>query len=142
MAVGLGSDGNGSNDVIDILKETYLATILHPWLEEQRPTQTCLAMATREGARALGLDDQIGSLEVGKKADMIIVNVDKARITPVHEPHYTLALTARGDDIATTIVDGQVLMENGVFSTVDAKEVLAQARARAERIFGAPVPAP
>ena len=140
LAVGLGSDGNGSNDIIDILKETYLATILHKWREEQQPTRICLAMATREGARALGLESQIGSLIVGKKADMILVDVDSARTAPVHEPHYSLALTSRGDDVTTTIVDGQVLMKDGQFLTLDADEILAQARERAERIFGVPSP--
>jgi 5-methylthioadenosine/S-adenosylhomocysteine deaminase len=138
LAVGLGSDGNGSNDVIDILKETYLATILHHWREEQQPTRTCLALATHEGARALGLADQIGSLEVGKKADMILVNVQNARTAPLHEPHDTLALTARGDDVTTTIVDGRILMEDGVFRSLDADEILTQAQERSGRIFGVP----
>jgi 5-methylthioadenosine/S-adenosylhomocysteine deaminase len=140
MAVGLGSDGNGSNDVIDILKDVYLATILHAWQEEQQPTRTCLAMATREGARALGLDDQIGRLVVGMKADMILVSVDKARTVPVHHPHDTLALTCHGSDVTTTIVDGKILMQDGQFLTFDAEEVLAQARERSARIFGAPSP--
>lgn len=140
MAVGLGSDGNGSNDVIDILKDVYLATILHPWEEEQHPTRTCLAMATREGARALGLDDQVGTLEVGMKADMILVSVDKARTVPVHNPHDTLALTCHGSDVTATIVDGEILMYEGQILTFDAVEVLAQARERSARIFGAPSP--
>ncbi len=140
LAVGLGSDGNGSNDVIDILKDVYLASILHRWTEAQHPTRTCLAMATREGARSLGLGDQIGSLEVGKKADMILVSPDSARSMPVHEPHDTLALTCHGDDVTTTIVDGRILMQDGRFLTLDAGEVLAQARERAARIFGVPSP--
>ena len=76
LAVGLGSDGNGSNDIVDILKDIYLTAILHPWTEEQRPAHTTLAMATREGARAIGLDAQIGSIEVGKLADLILVDLD------------------------------------------------------------------
>ncbi len=140
MAVGIGSDGNGSNDVVDILKEVYLASIVHHWTEEQLPTKTCLAMATREGARALGMEDQIGTLQVGMKADMILVSVDQARTVPVHDPHATLALTSHGSDVTTTIVDGQVLMQGGDFLTLDGEEVLAQARERSGRIFGVPSP--
>ncbi|MCU0522099.1 MAG: amidohydrolase [Anaerolineae bacterium] len=140
LAVGLGSDGNGSNDVIDILKDVYLASILHTWKEEQQPTRTCLAMATREGARALGLEQQIGTLQVGKKADMVLISPDNARATPVHEAHDTLALTCHGDDVTTTIVNGEIVMRNGQFLAFDAVEVLAQARERSARIFGVQSP--
>lgn len=94
MAVGLGSDGCGSNDVIDLLKESYLAAIMHLWTEEQRAAHTTLA----------------------------------------------LAYTARGDDVVTTIVDGNVLMEHRVVTTLDEAEILAQARERAARIFAPAYP--
>ena len=135
MAVGIGSDGNGSNDTIDILKDVYLTTILHPWTEKQQPAHTALAMATREGARALGLEKAIGTLEVGKQADIILVKPDQARMIPVHEPHYSLALTSNGSDVTATIVDGQVLMENKQILVLDEKEVLQEAAERAGRIF-------
>ncbi len=140
LAVGLGSDGCGSNDVIDILKEAYLAALLHPWREDQPAAYLSLALATREGARALGLQAETGSLEVGKKADLIVVATDAARTTPVNDPYYALAYTAHGDDVVTTIVDGQVLMESRVVKTLDEAEILAQARARARRLFAAPYP--
>jgi 5-methylthioadenosine/S-adenosylhomocysteine deaminase len=135
MAIGIGSDGNGSNDIVDILKDVYLATIIHPWLEEQKPAHTCLSMATREGARALGLDNQIGSVEIGKKADLIVINTNSARTTPIHDPHLGLALTVRGDDVITTIIDGKIVMNDGHFYTLDKDEVLNQAHQRANRIF-------
>jgi 5-methylthioadenosine/S-adenosylhomocysteine deaminase len=140
LAVGLGSDGCGSNDVVDILREAYLAAILHPWREDQPAAHASLAMATREGARALGLQGEIGTVEVGKQADLILVRLDAARTTPVNDPTYALAYTARGDDVTTTVVNGRVLMEERVVTTLDEAEVLAQARARATRIFGAPYP--
>jgi 5-methylthioadenosine/S-adenosylhomocysteine deaminase len=135
MAIGIGSDGNGSNDIVDILKDVYLATIIHPWKEEQKPAHTCLSMATREGARALGLDNQIGSVEIGKKADLIVINTNSARTTPIHDPHLGLALTVRGDDVITTIIDGKIVMNDGHFYTLDKDEVLDQAHQRANRIF-------
>jgi 5-methylthioadenosine/S-adenosylhomocysteine deaminase len=113
----------------------YLTTILHPWTEKQQPAHTALAMATREGARALGLEKAIGTLEIGKQADIILVKPDQARMIPVHEPHYALALTSNGSDVTTTIVDGQVLMENKQMLILNEKEVLREAAERAGRIF-------
>jgi 5-methylthioadenosine/S-adenosylhomocysteine deaminase len=136
MAVGLGSDGNGSEDTLDVFKSVYLASVLHPWTREDRPAHTVLAMATREGARALGLEAEIGSVEVGKKADLILVELGRQpRTTPLNNPFYALAFTARCDDVVTTIVDGKVLMEDRVVESLDEAEVLRQARARSERIF-------
>lgn len=136
MAVGLGSDGNGSEDTLDILKAVYLAAVLHPWQPQARPAHTALALATREGARALGLDHQIGSVEVGKKADLILVDLGHhPRTAPLNDPVYTLVFTGRGDDVVTTIVDGRVLMEDRVIKSLDEAEVLRQAQSRAERIF-------
>jgi 5-methylthioadenosine/S-adenosylhomocysteine deaminase len=135
MAVGIGSDGNGSNDTIDILKDVYLTTILHPWKEAQKPAHTALALATREGARALGMEQSIGTLEIGKQADVILVKPNQARMIPVHEPHYALALTSNGSDVTTTVVAGRVLMENKQITNMNEKEVLQEANERAGRIF-------
>lgn len=136
LAVGLGTDGNGSEDTLDILKAVYLASVLHPWAREHRPAHTALAMATREGARALGLEHEIGTVEVGKKADLILVDLGHhPRTTPLNNPFYTLAFTARGDDVVTTIVDGKILMEDGVIKSLDEAEVLCQAQIRSDRIF-------
>ena len=136
MAVGLGTDGNGSEDTLDIFKAVYLASVLHPWTREHRPAHTVLAMATREGARALGLEREIGTVEVGKKADLILVDLGHhPRTTPLNNPFYTLTFTARDTDVLTTIVDGQVIMEDRVIKSLDEEKVLRQAQMRAERIF-------
>ena len=135
--MGLGSDGNGSNDIVDALKDVYLTAIWHPWNEEQLPAHTSLAMATREGARAIGLEDEIGSIAVGKKADLILVKLDSPRTVPVHDPHYALAFTARGDDVRTTIVDGQILMEDREILAGDEQVILNEARRRSAEIFSA-----
>lgn len=137
MAVALGSDGNGSEDTLDVFKAIYLAAVLHPWTREQRPAHTALALATREGARALGLEGEIGTVEVGKKADLILVDLGRQpRTAPLNNPFYALVFTARCDDVVTTIVDGKVLMEDRVVESLDEAEVLRQVRARAARIFG------
>jgi 5-methylthioadenosine/S-adenosylhomocysteine deaminase len=135
MAIGIGSDGNGSNDVIDILKDIYLTVLLHPWEEKQQPVLTALSFASREGSRAIGLEKSIGTIEVGKQADIILVNPDQARTVPVHEPHYALALTCNGSDVTTTVVDGKVLMKDKKIISFDEKEVIQEANERAKRIF-------
>jgi len=137
MAVGLGTDGNGSEDTLDILKAVYLASVMHPWTRELRPAHTVLAMATREGARAVGLEDEIGTVEVGKKADLILLDLGHhPRTTPLNNPFYNLAFTARGDDVVTTIVDGKVLMEDRVITSLDEAEVLRQAQTCSDQILG------
>lgn len=138
VAVGLGTDGSGSNDAIDLWRDLYLAAVLHPWTEEQHSAHTVLGMATREGARALGLDDDIGTIEVGKKADLILVSPNSAHTLPVNDPIPSLVYTARGGDVVTTIVDGRILMRDRQVLTMDEAEVLGQAKRRASRIFGEP----
>jgi 5-methylthioadenosine/S-adenosylhomocysteine deaminase len=137
MAVGLGTDGNGSEDTLDIFKAVYLASVLHSWTKEDRPAHTVLAMATREGARALGLEGEIGTVEVGKKADLILVDLGRhPRTTPLNNPFYSLAFAARGDDVVTTIVDGKILMQDRVIRSLDEAQVLRKAQVRSDRIFG------
>jgi 5-methylthioadenosine/S-adenosylhomocysteine deaminase len=135
LSVGLGTDSTGSNDSLDVLKEAYLAAVVHPWPIGSKPARSCLAMATREGARALGLEDEIGTVEVGKKADLILLNVDHARMTPLHDLERALIYAGRGSDVEVVLVDGKVVLEDGVLTNVDEARVLHEARERAARIF-------
>jgi 5-methylthioadenosine/S-adenosylhomocysteine deaminase len=91
-------------------------------------------MATIEGARALGMADRIGSLEPGKRADLIVVSMASARQTPMYDPLSHLVYTTRGDDVRTTIVNGRVLMRDRKVLTLDEPAVLAEARAHAARV--------
>ncbi len=136
LAVGLGTDSTGSNDSLDVLKEAYLAAVIHDWPIGSRPSRTVLEMATREGARALGLDHEIGTVEVGKKADLIILNLESARLTPLHDLERALVYAGRASDVETVIVDGQIVLEGGRLTTVDESLVLREARARTARVFG------
>jgi 5-methylthioadenosine/S-adenosylhomocysteine deaminase len=85
---------------------------------------TVLKMATIQAARALGLDRFIGSLEVGKKADLIIIDTDKPHLTPMYSPVSHLVYAAMGSDVSTSIINGTVVMENGVLQTMDLKKVI------------------
>jgi len=96
-----------------------------------------LEMATLGGARALGLASQIGSLEPGKRADLIAVSMRAARQTPLYDPISHLVYTTRGDDVRTTIVNGRVLMRDRKVLTLDEDAVLAAARAWVPKVRAA-----
>jgi 5-methylthioadenosine/S-adenosylhomocysteine deaminase len=91
-------------------------------------------MATMGGARVLGLEGEIGSVEAGKRADLIVVGVNRARQTPLYDPISHLVYATRGDDVETTIVNGKVLMRGRRVATLDESSVLEEANRFARRI--------
>ena len=130
IPVGLGTDGAASNNDLDMFEAMRQAALLHKLQSgdpRALPAATVLAMATREGARALGLERTIGSLEPGKRADLIAVSMGAARQTPMYDPVSHLVYTTRGDDVQTTIVNGKVLMRDRRVLTLDEPAVLAEA---------------
>jgi len=141
VIVGLGTDGPGSNDLTDIFREAYLVAVQQPWPEEVAPSQEALAMATLGGARALRVEDRIGTIEPGKQADLILMNLDTPCLTPGNDWPKTLVYAGSGSDVETVIVAGQVLMERGEFLILDEERILAENRARARRLFGTDAPA-
>jgi 5-methylthioadenosine/S-adenosylhomocysteine deaminase len=140
VAIGLGTDGAASNNDLDMFEAMRMASLLHK-LQTGDPrvvsAREALEMATIRGARALGLDRQIGSLEPGKRADLIAVTVDGARQTPLYDPLSHLVYVARGDDVVTTIVQGRTLMRNRKVLTLNAPAVLSDARAWADKVRAA-----
>src|SRR3970282_1626690 len=99
--------------------------------------RTALEMATMGGARALGMGDRIGSLEPGKRADLIVVSMNSARQTPMYDPISHLVYTTHGDDVRTTIVHGKVLMKDRKVLTLNEASVLSDARGWAEKVRAA-----
>jgi 5-methylthioadenosine/S-adenosylhomocysteine deaminase len=99
------------------------------------PARDAVWMATREGARALGLESEIGSIEPGKRADIIVVNLDRPHLAPGADPYSTLVYAARGTDVRHTVVDGAVLVRDGRPVRVDPAEVTAAARAEAAALL-------
>ncbi len=141
---GLGTDGAASNNDLDMFEAMKLTALLHKLVEKDpraMPAETVLELATIGGARALGLADSVGSLEVGKKADVIVVSMGSARQTPVYNPVSHLVYATHGDDVQTTIVNGRVLMQNRRVLTLDERTVLAEARALAAKVKAAVEPA-
>ncbi len=140
VAVSLGTDGAASNNDLDMFGAVFLAPLLQKHVRidpTALPAVEAFAMATIGGARALGLERQIGSLEVGKRADLVVVSGDIPSLVPRYDPYSHLTYAARGDAVRTTIVDGQVLFRDGVFSTLDREAILRTARALRERIESA-----
>ena len=137
ITVGLGTDGCASNNDHDMFGEMGTAAKVHK-LIAMDPTvmdaKTVLKMATIDGARVLGMDRSIGSIETGKLADIIIVGMNKPRLTPLHNPYSQVVYAATGDDVDTTIVHGKILMRRRKLTTIPLEEVMDEINRLARRI--------
>jgi 5-methylthioadenosine/S-adenosylhomocysteine deaminase len=135
LAVGLGTDSAASNDTLDLWKEMHLTALWHSWPEGAPAARRCLEMATRDGARALGMSEQIGTVEAGKRADLILVDLEQPQMAPLNSVERALVYAGLRSKIDLVLVDGEVVLEDGALLTVDEQEVLAQARGRARRLL-------
>jgi 5-methylthioadenosine/S-adenosylhomocysteine deaminase len=136
-ALGLGTDGAASNNDLDMFEAMRQASFLAKHASHDPtaiPARTALDLATIGGARALGMERLIGSLEAGKRADLIAVSVGAARQTPLYDAVSHLVYTTRGDDVRTTIVNGKVLMEDRQMRTLDRAAVIADANRLAAKV--------
>jgi 5-methylthioadenosine/S-adenosylhomocysteine deaminase len=137
ITVSLGADGAACNNRLDMFEEMRLAAVLQA-IRRQPGVLTArdvLWMATAAGARTLGLEHEIGSLETGKKADLIVVDRDRPHLAPGPDPYSTLVYAARGSDVRTTIVDGEILVDDFTPVRVDRAGVAAAARTAAHDLF-------
>jgi 5-methylthioadenosine/S-adenosylhomocysteine deaminase len=140
VALGLGTDGAASNNDLDMFEAMREASFLAKHANRDPtavPAQTALDMATIGGARALGMDSAIGSLEPGKRADLITVSMAAARQTPIYDAVSHLVYVTRGDDVRTTIVNGKILMRDRQVKTLNAAKVIADANKLAEKVRAA-----
>jgi 5-methylthioadenosine/S-adenosylhomocysteine deaminase len=135
--VALGTDGCASNNNLDLFAEMDTAAKLHK-VSKLDPTvmdaQTLLRMATVDGARALGLEHSIGSLQAGKRADLIVIDTKKPHLIPLYNPYSHLVYAACGHDVKHSIIDGNVVMENRELLTLDIEDILAQANEKANKV--------
>jgi 5-methylthioadenosine/S-adenosylhomocysteine deaminase len=137
ITVGLGTDGAASNNDLDMFEAMRQAALLHKVSTGDPraiPAPAALSMATIEGARALGLADKVGSLEVGKRADMILVSTDRPRQTPMYDPVSHLVYATHGDDVQSVIINGRVVMRDRQVLTLDERQVLKDAHMMAESV--------
>ncbi|MEJ2097353.1 MAG: amidohydrolase [Deltaproteobacteria bacterium] len=127
VCVGLGTDGCASNNNLDLFSEMDTAAKLHK-VNRLDPTvmdaRTVTAMATIGGARALGLDDITGSLEKGKQADLIVVDLNKPHLTPMYAPVSHLVYAVKADDVTTSIINGRIVMRDRELVSIDRDAVL------------------
>jgi 5-methylthioadenosine/S-adenosylhomocysteine deaminase len=137
VTVGLGTDGCASNNNLDLFQEMDTAAKLHKVHRLDptvMPAPTVLEMATLGGARVLGMEEEIGSLQVGKKADVIILDLNKPHLQPVYNIVSHLVYSATGADVRDVIIDGKVIMENRRLLTLDEEEILRKAKEWGEKI--------
>lgn len=137
MAVGIGTDGSASNNDVDMFGEMGTAARIHK-VATMDPTAmdaaTTLHAATMGGARALGAERMIGSLEPGKKADCIVLDLDQPHLTPVYSPVSHLVYAARGSDVTDSVIGGRLVMEERRLLTLDEPAILARMREMAAGI--------
>jgi 5-methylthioadenosine/S-adenosylhomocysteine deaminase len=140
VRVGLGTDGAASNNDLDMWEEMRLAAFLQK-VDRMDPTvlsaSTVLTMATRGGAEAIGLNDKVGALAVGMRADLIQVSFDDVHFVPTYDVISHLVYVADEQDVASTVVDGKILMKDGEILTIDTARVKREANALAARIKAA-----
>lgn len=125
--VGLGTDGPASNNTLDMFETMKVAALLQKLVYSDPrvlSAREVLRMATIDGAEALGLEEKIGSLEVGKKADIVLVDISRPHLKPLHNVYASIVYSARGSDVDTVIVDGKIVMMNGRVKTLDEQAVI------------------
>ena len=139
ISVSLGADGAACNNRLDMFTEMRTAALLQKALlgPEVLPAHRMMRMATIDGARAMGLDAEIGSLEVGKRADVAVVRLDRLHATPVRDVVSALVYSAEGGDVDTVIIDGELVMRDRKLLTVDERDTIESARLEAEKLVSA-----
>jgi 5-methylthioadenosine/S-adenosylhomocysteine deaminase len=138
VCVGLGTDGCASNNDMDMIREMDTAAKIHK-VAAADPTvmsaATVCRMATIEGGRVLGLEKITGSIEEGKKADLILIDMNQPHLTPVYNAYSQLVYAARGADVKTSIINGRIVMKNRKLLTLDAQKVMKNVRSVAALIM-------
>ncbi|MDX6328938.1 MAG: 5-methylthioadenosine/S-adenosylhomocysteine deaminase [Streptomycetaceae bacterium] len=126
VTVGLGTDGAVSSNTLDLLGAVRAAALIHKASGDPTAVsaEQAVRMATIESARALGLGDRLGSIEPGKRADLVVLDLGRPHLTPRHDPWSMLAYSASSADVRDTIVDGRVLMRDRALLTLDENAVL------------------
>jgi cytosine/adenosine deaminase-related metal-dependent hydrolase len=127
--VALGCD-SAPMDLVSELHEASSAARLRAQTREVMPPETVLEMATLNGAKAMGIDAEVGAIEAGKRADFIIINMDAPHLTPVWNPAATVVRSAVGSDVDTVVIDGQIVMQGREVLTLDEGAIVEDVRRR------------
>jgi len=135
--IALGTDGPGSNNNLDLFEEMRSASLMSKLVTgdpEAMKAAEVVRMATIDGAKVLGLDERIGTLEVGKQADLIVIDFRRPHLAPVYDPISHLVYSARGSDVRHVIVNGKVIVQDSHITTIDINGLLGQVNKTANRI--------
>ena len=137
ISVSLGADGAPCNNRLDMFTEMRTAALIQKALHgaEVLPALAVLRMATIDGARALGLDQEIGTIEVGKRADLTLLNLEALHTTPHPDPVSTIVYAAEASNVETVIIDGRVVMRAARLTTMDEGAVILEANEQSERLI-------
>lgn len=138
LTVGLGTDGCASNNNLDLFQEMDTAAKIGKVFTHDpvnMDAETVLKMATSWGGKILGLEREIGSIEVGKKADIIVVDIQSPHLVPLYNPTSTIVYSANGADVKDVIVNGQILMKDRNFRTLDPEEIIERVTAISREIM-------
>ncbi|MFW9905097.1 MAG: amidohydrolase, partial [Candidatus Thorarchaeota archaeon] len=138
VVVGIGTDGCGSNNNLDMIEEMRTTAFLHKQNKREStilPAQQIIRMATILGAKSLGLENEIGSLEVGKKADIIMLDFKKPHLTPFHNCPSHIVYSAFGSDVDTVIIDGNIVMKNRQITKLNEEKILKKAQEAFEELL-------
>ena len=136
IPVSLGADGAACNNRLDMFTEMRTAALLQKLAHgpEVLPATRVLRMATIDGARALGLENEIGSIEVGKRADVIVIDLDRIHSSPARDVVSTLVYSAGASDVRTAIIDGRLVMRDGELTTLNELSVIQDANREADAL--------
>ena len=139
ISVSLGADGAACNNRLDMFTEMRTAALLQKALHgpEVLPANRVLRMATIDGARAMSLDAEVGSLEIGKRADLSVVRLDRLHATPVKDVVSALVYSAETDDVDTVLIDGELVMRDRKLLTIDERDTIESARVQAGNLISA-----
>lgn len=138
--VGIGCDGAPCNNMLDLFQEMRLAAMIHKGSTRDPKVvsaEEALEMATIHGAKALGLDGKggIGSLEVGKKADFVGIPLKRAHQVPNYDPVATVVYATNAGDVSLVVIDGRVVVENGILQTMDEDQVMKEGIAAGKAVI-------
>jgi 5-methylthioadenosine/S-adenosylhomocysteine deaminase len=137
LSIGIGTDGAGSNNSLDMLESIKMAALLQKVAAQDAAVvgaQQVLDWATRDAARSIWLENEIGSLEVGKRADLFALRLNTSKIVPMHDPVTSLVYSAGEQNVVLTVADGKILMQDGVLVHLDEADILRRCQVAATQL--------